>query len=473
MTGGLFCNLLISRIFVSPACQTVAMLSSSHLASDLEAAIALSRFGLGSTVEGVDAIGGRARNQLHDEIDAGPPPLLHPAADRTAAELIGLQKAYLRNLREARAVGVRPMSAPAPEVYYDELDARFNLALMQAPIGFRERLVMFWANHFAVAVDKSHTVQITAGAFEREAIRPNIFGRFKDLLLAAETHPAMLAYLDNQVSTGPNSRAGMAGKGGLNENLAREIMELHVLGVDSGYTQADVTAFAKSLTGWTIDSEDGFVFSEQRHEPGARQILGRRYAEDGFFQAADIMLDLAERPAAARFIATKLARHFVADEPPPELVDRLADVFRATDGDLAAVSHTLIEAPEAWRTDSPKLRTPQEHVVAMLRATGVTLRPKVVHDLLMAMGQRPWQPSGPNGFPDTFAPWATAPGFNARLDAAQRIASRMGDRMDPRDVAETRLGARLTPQTYEAVARAESPHQGLALVFMSPEFMRR
>ncbi len=449
----------------------------------------MSRFGLGASLAGPRIAPARLISGLQGEIHSGSPALPAAASLATSSEIFVRDRAFreaVKAIREKKVKGKLSDLGPRPAQtqYQAELQARLD-AFMAAETGFGERLVMFWTNHFAVSVAKSRILIATAGAFEREAIRPHIFGRFKDMVLAVETHPAMLQYLDNQKSIGPNSKTGKTDDRGLNENLAREIMELHILGVDSGYSQADVTAFAHALTGWTVSTTDklrdngadamrgDFDFVRQRHEPGPQVVLGETYPDHGFFQAADIMVDLAGRPAAARFISHKLARHFVSDTPPQALVDRLSEVFLDTDGDLAAVSQALIDAPEAWTPQAVKIRTPQEHLIAMLRATGVTVQPRVFDTLLARMGQRMWDPSGPNGYSDAFAAWATPSGLHTRIEAANEIAGRVKGTLDPRAFAETVLGARLSEDTRLAVSRAETMRQGLSLALLSPEFMRR
>ncbi len=318
-----------------------------------------------------------------------------------------------------------------------------------------------------------------AGSFEREAIRPHVLGRFGDMLKAVEQHPAMLYYLDNQQSIGPASRAGQQGKRGLNENLAREILELHTLGVDGGYTQADVSSLSRIITGWTVaepdkDPELGgrFSFAAARHEPGDHAVLGKVYGEDAQRQGEAVLADLAAHPSTARHIARKLARHFVADAPPPLLVDRLAKTFLETRGDLGAVTRALVGAPEAWSAPATKLRTPQDFVVAALRATGRPPDPGAVTSLLALLGQPLWQPIGPNGFSDLSAEWASPEGVSARLDAAAQWG-RQNARLDPNALLDAVIGAAASAETRQAVARAESRAQGLALLFMSPEFQRR
>lgn len=361
------------------------------------------------------------------------------------------------------------------QIYLKEAKARFDAAL-SAESGFVERLVWFWSNHFCVSADKG-PVRPLCGAFEREAIRPHIRGKFADLLLAVETHPAMLLYLDNARSMGPNSFAGQRRGKGINENLAREIMELHTVGVRTGYSQADVTNFAKIITGWSIvppRRQDGgeFMFNQRLHEPGDERVMGRDYAAGGFEQGRAVLLALARNPATAHHIATKLVRHFVSDNPPPPLVDRLAKRFRDTDGDLHEVSLTLVTAPEAWNAPATKLRRPSEWLVNCLRALGLT--PSDVRPLLQAqnlLGEPLWRPPAPNGFSDDSAAWMD--GLAQRLDIANNISRRVGEFIDPDAIAGRALGPLLSKETRETVARAETRPQAIALLLMAPEFQRR
>jgi uncharacterized protein (DUF1800 family) len=389
----------------------------------------------------------------------------------------------------APAASSAPSSPPAParaepplpqRVYRDEAKARVHLAA-EPLVGFSERLVQFWSNHFCVSVAKGAIVRAAAGLFEREAIRPHVFGRFADMLQAVESSPAMLAYLDNQQSIGPNSKAGQRRGRGLNENLAREILELHTLGVAGGYTQADVTSLARILTGWTVVGREGnlgppgtFVFNPNMHEPGDQTVIGKTYRDTGVEQGREALNGLARHPSTARHIARKLARHFVADEPPAALVARLAKVFSDSDGDLQKVSLALIEAPEAWTPQAVKMRSPQEFLVAAMRALARKPEAPQILGPLNAMGQQMWQPSGPNGFSDTVATWATAEGMKTRLDVAAAIARQVAPGgVDPRTIVDEILGPLASNETRQAVARAESKPQALALFLMSPEFQRR
>jgi uncharacterized protein (DUF1800 family) len=358
--------------------------------------------------------------------------------------------------------------------------ARLQRAMLSES-GFTERLVVFWSNHFCISANKGELARMWAGSFEREAIRPHVLGRFSDMLRAVEQHPAMLFFLDNQQSLGPDSRAGQNRKRGLNENLAREIMELHTLGVGGGYTQDDVTSLARIITGWTFAGRQGqlgtpgsFVFNANAHEPGAQLLLGKTYANNGVGQGEAALEDIARHPSTAKFIATKFARHFVADDPPPALVARLQDVFRKSDGDLKALATALVDSDEAWQAPQTKIRSPYEFLVATGRLLSqIPEDPSRYLGGLNLLGQPLWTPAGPNGFPDTNAAWAAPEGMKLRLDISAQVASRLGDNVDPRDLLELAAADAASAETRRTVERAESRQQALALLLMSPEFQRR
>ena len=320
-----------------------------------------------------------------------------------------------------------------------------------------------------------------AGAFEREAIRPHVLGRFADMLKAVEQHPAMLFFLDNQQSLGPDSRAGQNRKRGLNENLAREIMELHTLGVGGGYSQQDVTSLARIITGWTFAGRQGqlgtpgsFVFNANAHQPGSQQLLGKIYGDAGVAQGEAALADLARHPSTAKFIATKLARHFVADEPPAALVARLQRMFGDSDGDLKKVTAALLDSDEAWKAPLTKLRSPYEFLVAAGRLLArIPEDPALYLNGLNQLGQPLWAPVGPNGFPDTNAAWAAPEGMKLRLDISAQLASRVVGNIEPRDLLELVAGEAASAETRQAIERAETRQQAVALLLMSPEFQRR
>src|SRR6202171_2500274 len=350
-----------------------------------------------------------------------------------------------------------------------------------ADCGFVERLVAFWSNHFCISANKGELARMWAGSFEREAIRPHVLGRFGDMLKAVEQHPAMLFFLDNQQSLGPDSRAGQNRKRGLNENLAREIMELHTLGVGGGYSQDDVTSLARVITGWTFAGRQGqlgtpgsFVFNANAHQPGAQPLLGKSYENNGVAQGEAALEDIARHPSTAKFIATKFARHFVADDPPQALVAQLQEVFRKSDGDLKALTVALVDSDEAWQAPLTKLRNPYEFLVATGRLLArIPDDPANYLGGLNLLGQPLWSPSGPNGFPDTNAAWAAPEGMKLRLDISAQLASRVADKIDPRDLLELVAADAASEETRRTIERAESRQQALALLLMSPEFQRR
>lgn len=376
-------------------------------------------------------------------------------------------------------VAPRPLNV-IQKTYRAEALARLQRAVL-ADCGVTERLVAFWSNHFCISAAKGPLDRIWAGAFEREAIRPHVQGRFLDMLKAVEQHPAMLFFLDNQQSLGPDSRAGLNRKRGLNENLAREIMELHTLGVGSGYTQADVTSFARIITGWTFVGPKGllgtpgsFAFNANAHEPGSQRLLGKTYPAGGIEQGEAALADIARHPSTAKFIAAKFARHFVADDPPPALVARLQDTFTKTDGDLNALTLALIDSDEAWSTPLTKMRNPYDFLVATGRLlTHVPEDPAPYLNGLNLLGQPLWSPAGPNGFPDTSAAWAAPEGMKLRLDISAQLAGRVASTVDARNLIEVAFADAVSSETRRAVERAESRPQALALLLMSPEFQRR
>jgi uncharacterized protein (DUF1800 family) len=475
----------------------------------VSAALALHRFGLGPRSGSVAAIASDVRGALLAELDrpgAGhidsPDLLTSGIAARTAFAFKRERRTARQVERAAREANpqsagagdspqamMNPTEQPAAplgakqgpgvpqQIYLDEAKARINAAL-GAEIGFAERLVWFWSNHFCVSADKGNVRQL-CGAYEREAIRANVLGRFGEMLLAAESHPAMLLYLDNARSIGPDSIAGVRRARGLNENLAREILELHTLGVRTVYSQDDVTRFANVITGWTViaprqdPSRIGeFEFNPNMHQPGAQSVIGKSYPDTGVEQGRAVLAALARHPATAQHVATKLARHFIADDPPPALVARLAKRFLDTQGDLKEVAKTLVNSPEAWEAPRTKLKRPGEWIIGSLRAAGVT--PSEVGPVMQAhnlLGEPLWRPSAPKGFADDSASWLD--GLAQRVDLANQLARRIGGQADPREVFEQTLAPLASTDTRQAIARAESRPQAFALLFMSPEFQRR
>jgi uncharacterized protein (DUF1800 family) len=457
------------------------------------AIIAANRFGLGARPGELTDIGDDARRWLTQQLKG-----TRPVPQEVAAlpSSVAAFQAFAKVLRERRQDKRSDDAAKAAEhgrrqigaMYRDQVAARYRFAL-RTEEPFRERLVHFWTNHFAVSADKAQVVGLAA-TLENEAIRPNVGGRFGDLLLAVEMHPAMILYLDNQASIGPNSplarkaarRANVDRKLDINENLAREILELHTLGVSGGYTQADVTTFARALTGWSVaaprdkgpEQVGQFRFRPMAHEPGAKTILGKRYGEDGLSQPRAVLKDLAAHPATAKHVATKLARHFIADDPPESAVSRLAKVFLDTGGDLPSLHRALVESPEAWERTTAKFKTPHDFVVSTFRMLDFT--PQLPEQLLapfQLLGQRPYTPGSPAGWPDTASQWDGPDALLKRIEWASVVGKRMGSKVQPLDAGASSLGDALAERTRVAISRAESGAQGIALLLASPEFQRR
>jgi uncharacterized protein (DUF1800 family) len=414
-------------------------------------------------------------NSIATDISGKEPPM--PAAENGRANAVVVPAEAPQ--ADAAKLPPQPLNI-IQKTYRAEALARLQRAVI-ADCGFVERLVVFWSNHFCISANKGGLARMWAGSFEREAIRPHVLGRFSDMLKAVEQHPAMLFFLDNQQSLGPESRAGENRKRGLNENLAREIMELHTLGVGGGYSQDDVTSLARIITGWTFAGRLGqlgtpgtFVFNANAHQPGAQRLLGKIYENNGVAQGEAALADIARHPSTAKFIATKFVRHFVADDPPPALVARLQDVFRKSDGDLKALASALLDSDEAWQTPLTKVRSPYEFLVATGRLLGRNPEePGRYLGGLNVLGQPLWSPPGPNGFPDTNAAWAAPEGMKLRLDISAQVASRLADSIDPRDLLELVAADAASPETRWTIERAESRQQALALLLMSPEFQRR
>lgn len=384
----------------------------------------------------------------------------------------------------------------ARDFYATAVSARTTVTVTSAT-PFVERLVHFWSNHFAVSVDQLTVIGL-AGLFEFEAIRPHLMGSFREMLQAVERHPGMLLYLDQAQSAGPNSEALLLAaryggpeqqKLGLNENLAREILELHTLGVGSGYTQADVTELARAMTGWTVsglargyraqftgtEGEPGaFIFAPRLHEPGVRTILGKTWAQDGEAQAAAVLDYLAGHPATARHISTKLARHFAGDIPPRALVARLEAAFLSSNGDLKTLYRVLIDSPECWVAGTLKFKTPWEWSVSALRALGAReLEPFAAMGLLTQLGQPVWRPGSPAGWDDIAASWSGPDAIMRRVEVADRMAEQTMGLVDARIRATELFPGTLSRSTADQIARAESPGQGIALMLVAPEFLRR
>jgi len=525
------------------------------------AAIAANRFGLGARPRDASTIGADPRDWLGQQLDAVRAAANENVADPPESAQV-LQE--LRELRAARQVatqfranggappagrrGAKPASEDAPAMpsapasasdppkplpgiddeairefgqfarghYLSYVNERHRHAI-ETDRPFVERLVHFWSNHFAVSADKLLVGPI-AGLYEKEAIRPRLTGNFYDLLLAAERHPAMNLYLDNTTSMGTGSTAARLARSrgrelGLNENLAREILELHTLGVDGGYDQHDVTEFAKVITGWSIGGAIGpgagglgrpanagaangpanqngpggnpraaafaggdpgeFYFRPLMHEPGEKTVLGKRFKERGVEEGEEVLAMLAKHPATARHLATKLARHFVADDPPAALVDRLTDVYMKNDGELVPVYRALIAADESWRQPLAKYKTPQDFVISTFRALDyVPDNLQQITGILNELGQRPFTPGSPAGWPDVAANWDGSDALLKRIEWGAAVGKRTGNRLDAVDLTAAVLGP-VNEATLAAIRSGNTGGEGLALLIAAPEFQRR
>ena len=471
----------------------------------MQAEIAVLRFGLGAKPGDLSAAANEPRAWLMAQIK-GAVPLAANAplapSDQIYAGLLAARDERRKMKQESASEGQDAKVAfnAVREAYLPHYRAQVlaraqSAALTSRP--FAERLVHFWSNHFAVSADKG-VVYGLAGTLENEAIRPHVGGRFVDLLTAVEQHPAMIAFLDNQFSVGKDSSAALAASRsrsrfaddrqpkrqfGINENLAREILELHTLGVNGGYSQADVTSFAQIITGWSIGGGKGrlaggvpgrFYFRDNLHEPGPKVFLGKTYAEQGRRQGEAVLADLARRPETANFIATKLVRHFIADDPPRAAVDRLARAFLSSGGDLPAVYAALVESPEAWDANARKFKTPEDFVFSTLRALNVSpAQPEEVIRAFDLLGQRQYTPGSPAGWPDTSKSWDGSDALMHRVLWASRVGAKYESGVEPTDLAAASLGAYARPETLTALRRAASSGQAVALLLMSPEFQRR
>jgi uncharacterized protein (DUF1800 family) len=423
---------------------------------------ALNGFGLGARA-GERQGTGDPRGWLRSQLQGDAPLIDAPAAG--SANAIGDAIRAFRMVRQASNEQARQQSRQQARRALVSIAASESRAALTERVTttrpFVERLVAFWSNHLCVSVGAKVLVAPLAGSYEREAIRPHVLGRFEDMALASAKHPAMLVYLDNFQSIGPNSRgAQFAGRGrgqatrqarGLNENYARELLELHTLGVNGGYTQQDVQELAKILTGWTVGGLAGrdrmmrqqaegriaFAFQELLHEPGTKTVLGTRYSAGGVEEGERAIRALVRHSSTVRFIATKLVTHFVSDEPPMSAVDRIARVFRDSDGDLRAVSVAIIDLPEAWSDGARKFRTPQDWFVAVLRAFNASEVSEAAMPVLRQLRQPLWSPQSPKGFGDTTQEWADPDSLLNRAELARTIARRLrSQRIDPRSLLE-------------------------------------
>lgn len=450
--------------------------------------IALRRFGLGARPTEPAAIASDPKAWLARQIDpdAAKSPALRsvPPSRERVVDLVEL-RLQKRETKQASADAADPAKLKETQRrnYAADITAR-QMAAAGTEAPFAERWVRFWANHFTVSIARPVLAGLVV-PFEVEAVRPHVFGRFVDLAMAVTRHPAMLLYLDNATSVGPDSPAGKRRDLGLNENLARELMELHTLGVDGGYSQQDVRALAEILTGWTIirpgrksRSSDGapgqFQFQPLAHQPGAKTLLGRRFDAAGEQEGIAAIAMLAGHPATARHIAVELTRHFLADDPPERAIADLADTFARSGGDLAAMARRLIDLPESWSMPLGKLTPPEDWAIAIQRALNLPAPPGGAKWplALKQLGQMPFAAPSPAGWPDRSEDWLGPEALMARLEFAHALAAQHPD-VAPDELAQSILGSSLAEETKLQITRAPSRADALAMLLVSPEFMLR
>jgi uncharacterized protein (DUF1800 family) len=440
-----------------------------------QALIAFQRFGLGAKPGGPAHIGKDPKGALRAVVQT------HNVALIDNPDLPSYRKACSLSQR-----------GHAFEVREQELNARVDKH-RSARIGFVERLVIFWSNHFSMNVYKADAVAGTIGQWERDVVRRHVLGNFRDMLNGTLAHPAMLAYLDNADSIGPNSKMGLQWGAGYNENLARELMELHTLGSGGGYTEQDVTALANILTGWsyvrqweadyhenggTDDNRGQFLYRSHWHEPGPITLMGKKYPPLGQKQAELVLKELATHPATAEHIAFKLVRHFITDEPTAAMVEPLKEKFLKTDGDLKAVALALLDLPESWSTPFLKFRTPYEFTIAQYRGLGARYKKNeswIFSEPLNALHQMAWESPSPEGYADETPKWLNPDAARIRLDVAQLVNwALIGDfHGNIVDLADSLFDSALSHATKQRLRSVEDKTDALTILFTCPEFQRR
>lgn len=441
-----------------------------------DAFVALNRFGLGSRPGELERVSRDPKQWLRAQI------VQQPVIPETL-ENLPHSSSWFKALGDARRTGkearknlIKEIGRPQTK---KELYKRIETAI-HTDQPFKERLAFFWANHFTVS-GKRPLIAPAIGGFEREAIRPHIFGKFEDMLLAAARHPVMLHYLDNATSIGPNSKIGKRRDRGLNENLAREILELHTLGVNGGYSQKDVTEFAKVLTGWTIDSyfkrfenTGRFHFFDRIHEPGRKTLLGTSLREDGYEEGVEALGLIARHPSTARHIATKLARHFVADEPSEDVIAKLASIFMQSEGDLKEMSLALIDLPECWENSQSKIKNPFDYVVSVFRSFDAKRIPsKLLVGALHEMGYFLFFAPSPEGWSDKSEDWLMPEMLMRRIEFADLVAGYANGLVRPSDFFDSTIAPVASFESRDAALQAPAAKDALAITLASPEFQRR
>ena len=449
---------------------------------------ALNRFGLGARIGergAIDAPRDWLRAQLRGRHRG-------PSGGATLEEIGALLSEFQQAQRARDQERLAGLRLELRELQTREATAMLT-ARVQSDTPFVERLVAFWSNHLCVSTPSRRQVAALAGHYERDVIRAHVLGRFDDMVLASARHPAMLFYLDNFQSVGPRSPIGRRTAGrraprGLNENYARELLELHTLGVDGGYGQQDVEELARILTGWSVASvgpgsqpgeQIGFTFRRMTHEPGTKTVMSVTYSESGAREGEQVIRDLCAHPSTADFVARKLVEHFVSDDPPTSALDTIGASFRESQGDLRVVSEALIDLDEAWQPEHRKFRTPQDWLVAVFRSFRAEQAPEGMGQRLRQLRHAPWAPAAPKGYGDLQREWADPDSVMNRAELARSLARSLArqiaaeGRFDPRHLLDV---VDLEPNDRLAKLMADSAipvPERVALAIGGPAFQRR
>jgi uncharacterized protein (DUF1800 family) len=446
-----------------------------------KANVAVNRFGYGASGNELELAALEPREWVKSQLTSISFHNKLPHSDDIFLEQARYQK-LKKQQKQSKSVDLKPIKNHARMALKD-MSADTLMEAINSSNSVSWRLLDFFSNHFSVT-SNGRLMQGLAGTLEREAIAPNLLGNFESMLMAVEQHPAMLVYLNNDKSIGPNSLIAKKRNRGLNENLAREILELHTLGVNSGYTLKDVVELALGISGWCVknpskESSAGFIFRSNGHEPGARTLLGKRYLQKGAFlasgldQGQQMLRDLAMQPATAKHLCYKLAHHFVSENPSPLLLAKMEATWLNNQGNIKQVMHSLFDADEAWMETPQKFKTPREFVISTHRA----LKPKeadakTLLNSLISLGQEPFNAGSPAGFSDAEKDWLGGSALMARIDWSTQVSANL-KKANAEKVMQITLGESVSDLTYQIVMRAESRQQALTLLLMSPEFQRR
>lgn len=443
-------------------------------AHEVGAAIAATRFGYGARPQELLQIGDQPREWLLGQMISAPIP--------EALKSLPDSKDLLSDMLAARQKGRSSMRVYRQEARKRALtEAATHLAVsLNSPTPFVERLVRFWTNHFTVSMVKPAVMPLVT-AFEREAIRPNIFNSFYTMLHAVVSHPAMLIYLDNVNSLGPNSVAGRGRKNPLNDRLARQLLEHFTLGEGSGYTQLDVRALAHMLTGWTVGvnnpaTRGEFAFRDSWHEGNFKEFLRRTIPSAGVLEGEAALDHLARSAATGKNLSHKMAQAFVVDDPDPGLASEIFAGFVVGGGRADGMARGLVEASEAWAPEQRKVKSPTDLVLSVLRSLDVRSRSgRRVLNAVRFLGQPPYQAPTPDGWPYSSLSWITPELLLERVEWCAEIAgiTRPPDGKPVPDLALDILGPLLKPATHRRLRVARDEVEALALLYASPEFQRR